>query len=119
MKDAKGHGSNSRATATAAGYSVVHRPPLGHFVQGPSGEHGPYFMARGAWQDAARLATTFVGKGQDRSAAKALASGPKSDATPVHDAMSHGGSLHNALTQLANDAVNIPVPAPTWGLKQR
>lgn len=97
-KDALGHGSNSRGIATAAGYNVVQKPPLGHFIKSPTGEeHGPYFGARGAWKDAARLATV-PRYADDLGAAKMLASGPKSAAAPVHDSMSTDQwGTHNAM----------------------
>lgn len=89
MKDPLGHGSNPRGVATAAGYSVVQKPPLGHFIKSPTGEeHGPYFGARGAWSDAARLASV-PSYANDLGAARMLASGTaKSDPAPVHDAWS-------------------------------
>lgn len=80
MKDAKGHGSNSKGVAKAAGYSVERRPPLGYFIRTPAGaEHGPYFKEHGAWKDAANLSKP------DAAAQLREGSGSKSDTVPNHD----------------------------------
>jgi hypothetical protein len=107
MKDAKGHGSNAKGIAQAAGYSVVQKDSLGHFIQGPSGEHGPYFGARGAWKDAARLAT-IPSYANDLGASRILASGPKSAPAPVHDSMATQGrhGYNAAAVQSSIDSSN-------------
>ena len=97
MKDAQGHGSNSRGGSY---------PNIDKNLRGP-GKHVGY--ANGAWRitklGSGYLAThsqtgesfrgDSLGHVSDQLAARALASGPKSSPVPTHNSMASRGSVIN------------------------